>query len=507
MSVSLTKYHFTGFFVVTVPFTIGCMPADFNGAVDWQIQRDRATDAKSQAVEGMPFLRVDDYLLDRLAKVETLPADQVRTRMSECADECHLLALKTAVLEVERLSDRAIDDLWQKFFRDQTGPIDRRAKIRQRYLDSLSEGFKSFSGELATGSTDQLRDRARHVLAAARSSVKDRHGFETMMRMIRASHPTTPVPTKFDAPRVCVYSLGRLVKEPLQSDFDDARRLELLQRFAPRIVQQVPEMTAYASTCDMIGSVELRGSRAHVDVTIQTAQPSVYAYFRNAIVRDLERPQLVYCYWYPEHPPTQPGDPEAGPVDGATIRITLDSRMHPAIIEAVQNCGCHYRCFAARDLDCAAAKEFGVPPDKSLSALTRPDSAGIEIIVEDLFDRSNDEHRPPIILSPAAAHVPVGVTFDDSILKDRTILATNPYLLQPYELLENMPTPFGRASMFGSDGLVHNAGRAEGWLMAGTGMLSAGQPRQRGTQLICWDKHSFDDPHLLESSLRIPKDF
>jgi hypothetical protein len=38
-------------------------------------------------------------------------------------------------------------------------------------------------------------------------------------------------------------------------------------------------------------------------------------------------------------------------------------------------------------------------------------------------------------------------------------------------------------------------------------MLSAGQPRQRGTQLIHFDEFDFDDPKLLEKLLRLPDEF
>lgn len=493
--------------LVTVVLATGCMPTEFNDAIEWKIEQDRATDAKSQSVKGMAFLRVDDYLIDHMSAVEKLPAEQVRPRMVESIEQCHALALQSADMEIDHLSNAAIDELWLKFFHQKAATGDRRTEIRARYLQFLGDAYKEFAQGLKEASTEQLRETAHVICAAARPSIKNQHGNEPMMQMLRASHPTRPVPTEFVAPRINVYEFGQVVKGQLRSDFDDSRKLELLQRFAPRIVQQTPTQATYSPTCDQIGSVELHGSREHIEVAVQTVQPSVYAYFRNAVVRNRDHPQLVYCYWYPEHPPSRPGDPEAGPVDGATIRITLDSKQRPAIVEAVQNCGCHYRCFAARELDTWAAKEFGISADKSLSSLTRPDSGGIEIIVEDLFDFPADEVRAPNILAPAAIHVPTGVTFDDSIMSGRTVVATRPYALQPYELLENMPTAFGRASMFGADGLVHNAGRAEGWLMAGTGMLSAGQPRQRGTQLICWDKRSFDDPHLLETSLRLPTDF
>ncbi len=61
--------------------------------------------------------------------------------------------------------------------------------------------------------------------------------------------------------------------------------------------------------------------------------------------------------------------------------------------------------------------------------------------------------------------------------------------------------------MFGADGLVHNAGRPVGYLLAPTGMLSAGQPRKRGTQRVRWDDYLFDDPHFLERTLRLPRKF
>jgi hypothetical protein len=65
----------------------------------------------------------------------------------------------------------------------------------------------------------------------------------------------------------------------------------------------------------------------------------------------------------------------------------------------------------------------------------------------------------------------------------------------------------GVASMFGGDGLVHNAGRGEGWLLAPTGMLSAGQTRQLGTMKIRMDAYDYDDPRLLERNLRLPDGF
>jgi hypothetical protein len=61
--------------------------------------------------------------------------------------------------------------------------------------------------------------------------------------------------------------------------------------------------------------------------------------------------------------------------------------------------------------------------------------------------------------------------------------------------------------MFYDNGLAKKAQRPEGVFFTPAGLLSAGQPRQRGTQLIHWDHYDFDDPHLFERTLRLPSSF
>ena len=82
------------------------------------------------------------------------------------------------------------------------------------------------------------------------------------------------------------------------------------------------------------------------------------------------------------------------------------------------------------------------------------------------------------------------------------------YRLRKYDELENLETPAGRlTSMFQDNGLVKGARRPEGIYFTPAGLLSAGQPRQRGTQLIHFDNWDLDDPHLFEQALRLPSDF
>ena len=490
---------------------IGCMPAEFSDAVPWQLQKERATDAKSQSIKGMPFLRVDDYLLDRLAAASDGPDEQAREQIPKVIANCHTLAVDTARIEISQLSRTALANIWQHCFRDEPMPDDLEAAICRRYREQLDDDYRIFSDRLSSSdSTDDMREWARQIRDRARPSVKDHRGAGALLEGLRTSASSDLRGADTLASESDLYEPGNYVAEDVKSAFDDPHARDMLNRYAPLIVQESPRQAKYPASCDMIGTVRLEGRAGRIKVVIQTDAPSVYAYTRKAVVRQHEHLQLVYCYWFPEHPPTKLGDPEAGSIDGATLRITLDSESRPAIVEAVQNCGCHYRCFAARHLDDAARMEFGSPGDRELSALTRPEGGAIEVVAADLFDlpSGTDETQcRPIVFSPAAFHVPVAISFDEGVLGDRNVLSRRRYELHAYEILENMPTDFGRASMFGPDGLVHNAGRLEGWLMAGTGMLSAGQPRQRGTQLICWDKHAFDDPHLLEEVLRLPRDF
>jgi len=486
----------------------GCMPRDFGQAVAFQVRQNRTVDAKSQPVAGMPYLRVDDYLLDRLQAAGSDANPNSRARILELLDGCHKLALESSDNEIARLSDAAARDLWRHCFPGEPLPAKIQEEIRRRHAQSLADGYRKYKGRLSNlNSEDQVRAEAIDICQKARPSVKTQRGSGPLLEWAHRSQGAEVRRQPMGNTDIRVYEPGRTADDPVRSDFTDETTRTLLEKLAPVIAQEISRSARYAERIDQIGAVRLQGDPAHVEVSIDTSEPQVYAYVRRVVIHGHEYPQLVYCYWFPEHPPARRGDPEAGPIDGATLRVTLDGRDRPAVIEAVQNCGCHFRCFASRRLDAAAKAEFGSASDQDQSALTRPGGSMAAIFSEDLFDAPETGDPRPIVFSPAGSHVPVGVAFGATGLEGRKVLERKQYGLHPYELLENMPTDFGRASMFGADGLVHNAGRTEGWLLAGTGMLSAGQPRQRGTQLICWDKQSFDDPHLLEKVFRLPRDF
>lgn len=484
----------------------GCAPARFEDGVAWSINRYRTTNASTRPVSNKPYLRVNDYLIDRLKSVSQSPElPGAAVRLNDLLSQAHQLAMQSAADEVDRLPDRAIDQLWRHYFQEQPKHESPRQAVKQRYAEQLNNDYSAFLANVSDASSpEQIGQIALSVVRDAGPSAKDQRGAGTLLEMVatkyeRATPDIEALPGPFN-----IYTLGTA------GDFDsiDENDAAALARFAPALLQQRPTKPNYPPDDDDIGAVSLSGSSKNILVNIDTARPQVYAYTHKAIVGEKEYLQLVYCWWFPQHPAMSPGDPEAGNVDGATIRITLDTRGRPAILETIQNCGCHIRCFASDDIETRARSEYSAKSTND-NALEKPTDAKPRLDVSGTFESPESNVDPHLVaVSRAGFHDVVEIQGNlAAVMNTRQIASRQEYQLLPYETLEHLPTNFGHASMFGPDGLVHNAGRLEGWLLAPTGMRSAGQPRQRGTQLICWDALDFDDPHLLEKTLQLPSDF
>ena len=151
---------------------------------------------------------------------------------------------------------------------------------------------------------------------------------------------------------------------------------------------------------------------------------------------------------------------------------------------------------------------LGEPVDGKFYCL-EPDVEGkYDLIIPKVIEADTKPELPlAIVRCGAGTHAVVDVDLDESE-GDGSVVETRTYELMPYDDLERLATRSGRVvSMFLPNGLVRGAGRLEGEIFKPLGMLSAGQPRQRGTHLIQWDQYDFDDPRLLEKTLRLPADF
>jgi len=484
----------------------GCAPSSLVDGVPWEIRQRGTTNAASQSVRGYPCLRVNAFLLDKLADVQNIDdVDAVRHEMLRALSGSAELAQYGVNNEIDRLPESSLVKLWRGHFPDEPRPANLRKAIRERFWQGAHERLEQLRQWVMSASMASDIHRLAHRMAqSAESSPKTRHGGGPLLRLVAASIKENHGPLDRGGPLVDLYE----PREAMPAGWGtEGREVRLLARYAPLIVQERLDDADYPPDTDLIGTVALVGSAAHNRVIIDTTAPSVYAYGQHTWINGKQCLQLTYTHWFPRHPRLKPMDAEAGVIEGATLRITLDANDRPAVFETVLNCGCYHRCYPAESLETVACGAFGRPLDGKRFCIERTMGGKMDWIIPETVADPDGDREIPVLFSRAGYHGLSGVEWGTPDLDNRTVLRRFTYTLRPYEELEHLPVGNGYRSMFDADGLVRGARRWEGVLMAPTGMLSAGQPRQRGTQLLHWDQYDFDDPHLLEQCLRLPGDF
>jgi hypothetical protein len=495
------------------------LPQGYADGVNWITEKHEVRDAKAQRVTHWPCLRVDPVLADQLDGLLKEP-DLARAKEQACQflDEAHRLALESASNELGRLDADGWKELTTIYFNVDVEPTD---EVKQ----TLAQEFRN--------RTDTQVWFLRRQVEVARDVAAIRAALEPIRLRIE---PSVKTENRFaqTAPLLLFSLPAKLAQESIHNDeatcqqdetFEAAVHYEpavepaaggpgnvnptvkdwdLLRRFAPTIVQERPATLKYAATADELGRVKINDDAS---ITIDTAQPAVYGYARTVLIAGRPHVQLIYAIWYPEHPRLKGAfDPEAGKIDGATIRITLDARKQPALFETLNNCGCHHRIYPTLAIEAAARAQFGAPLSGKLFSVERDVEGKYDLIIPKAIDSSAGER--PLVRCRAGTHAVVDVDFTDKHHAGEPVAQRRGYSLLSYDDLESLRSPGGKVmSMFESNGLVRGAERMEGELFKPLGMLNAGQPRQRGTQLIHWDQYDFDSPKLLENTLRIPASF
>jgi hypothetical protein len=479
----------------------GCAPHEFDRAIGYYSEREHVRDAAARRTRAAWFLRFDTELIHELDLAIAEPdEDAARALAEKTLRRANILAIKSTTAEIERLSDTARQEL--AALAKSSVEVDSLAsEVRGRAEADLE-------AELAVGhlmSGQQWRARIKEIRAGVEPLPDDRDraarrvlllglsplvaaGIEQKEREIQASVRTRRAPR---VERGAIWT-------PAFSREDDATK------WAPLIAVDWPRGRDYPEDLDRIGAISLSGTREKITVSVVPKQPTVYTYVSTANIHGKSYGQLNYVWWFSDRPAISPDDAAAGHIDGGTLRLTLDRTNRPAIAEIILNCGCGHELYVAEDIENAAAREFGPPLEGAEYSIELRSNGKRPILVAGTFDRSSDPSRPLVVLQ-AGTHEPLGLVFSvnpTSVTDD--IAETHEFELRGYDTLDRLPLGDGVASMFGSDGLVHFAGRREGFLLAPSGILSAGQPRKRGTQRIRWDEYLFDDPTLLASTLRLP---
>jgi len=490
--------------LTTIPLA-GCAPATFQRALREAIVRSRVADPAARRTTSSSGLRLNAALIsdldDAIVRKDSDKMRQDAERVYRAAAE---LAQTVTRREIARLPLDERRKLGQEFdSADSTPALSERF---DRYVAGvLEQDLRSIEQDSPTSLVRKLRALRRGV-----EPLPDDRGRLTRRLMLSWAALPTWIGLGMEEAKLAEKNAARIQKKfdrvaiwrPSASTSGSQ-----LERSAPVIVVEWPEHRSYAERDDRLGAVRLAREAGALSVSIDPATPEVYAYESLAKIRGRRYPQLVYVWWFPERPEMSRNDPAAGHIDGGMLRLTFDSRGRVALAETSLNCGCGHQIFVSSDLEQAAQEAFGAPLRDKRFSVEQHVPGKHDLSVIDTFDAPSDGARPTMYLA-AGYHEVCRLTFaDPSADAALRLVAESAYRVAAYDALDALPVESGVGSMFGADGLVHGAGRREGFLLAPTGMLSAGQPRKRGTHRIRWDDYLFDDPRLFERTLRLPPEF
>lgn len=222
---------------------------------------------------------------------------------------------------------------------------------------------------------------------------------------------------------------------------------------------------------DRIGRISATGANVHVDTT----DPALYTYVSYTTFAGKVLVQLNYVVWFPARAAQSRFDIYAGPLDGITWRVTLDSDGSVLLADTMHNCGCYYMAFPGGALEPRPGIEEFAEPLWIPQALP-PTEDGRFVI-----QLSGGEHY---VRGIRALNDPASVT---------------PLRVLPYAVLKNLPLDDGASrSLFGPDGLIDESARGERFVLWPLGIRSAGAMREAGHHAIAFvGQRHFDDPGLL----------
>ncbi len=487
---------------------LGCAPSEFGPAEAYYAERHHVRDAAARHATSYWFLRFDELAIsdldDAIEAGRAGNAERMRRLAEQVLRAASSIACASGQGEIDRMPEsgrRELADLADC-------PADA-ARLKEAYATRCQAALVDLLARHAELSNTTLCRELEQIHRAIEPAPDDQGRLARQILFAWAAAPAWMGVNKIDdaheskPPATESDSIGRAAVWSPKSNGD----ADPFVSFAPTIAIEWPEARDYPADYDRFGEVYLSGSTDDIHVHVNATRPVLYTYHSEAKINGRRHRQLVYVWWFSDRPAMTDDDPAAGHIDGDTLRITLGSDGRPAVFEVLQSCGCGHLVYVADDVERRAREQFGGPlPDKTL-AVERNVAGKRDLYVSGTVPVP-DAHVRPVVFIQAGFHEVSGLRcMSASAPTDAETVEEHAYSLVPYSRLEQLPLGEGVASMFGPDGLVHNAGRTEGYLLAPTGILSAGQPRKRGTQKIRWDDYSFEDPRLLEKTLRLPDDF
>jgi hypothetical protein len=454
---------------------------EFFSLLDQAVKESGVRNAADFPVAGFPYLRTNRFLT---ALKKDLSSDAGKEQWVRRLQQLDLDGRRK---EIQNLPAENLADLAR-----QLGISADRKNLYER-LDFYSE-------KLLTG--DQRRPDFYETLQAAVTSPSE---YSTAMRIV-GLYPLTCIPVaavtrnvqdkfkkRLNAPADQLVTLGELTAYgPSQSaeyseqivrrildrarqnalgvpQPSDADQRLLLAMLAPVIYQDV------AADYDMIGEVAWQENK----VSINPIRPTVYYYSSCARLKGLPILQLNYVFWYSaRNGPLSPCI-ERGPVDGLSVRVSLDNDGHPFMVDIMNNCGCYH---------------FFVPNHQKVAELI-PAPDALDAFVPQWLPASYPQERLRLRIISGWHQV-------SHINGAMTAAAFLPYQLVAYDRLETLPRQDQTyESIFNSKGIVKNSERIEPLIFFPMGIPDIGSMRQRGHHAVKFiGREHFDDPDIFDKN-------
>ncbi|MEE8540791.1 MAG: hypothetical protein V3S66_03930 [Desulfobacterales bacterium] len=216
-------------------------------------------------------------------------------------------------------------------------------------------------------------------------------------------------------------------------------------------------------------------------VKIDPSNPTVYYYFTHAFFNEKPVLQINYVFWYSNRRGADAPWIEWGNVDGLTIRITLDAKGEPLMVDGMNNCGCYHFFFPPK----------GTLPKKA-SSRWEPGPFAPQRLPENF-----PANRLVLRINSGWHQVQRATT-----TRPKAPGGAHMYRLVPYDILETLPRAEKKTeSVFNAKGILKGSDRIEPLLLFSTGIRDVGAMRQRGHHPIkLVGKAHFDDPYLFDKS-------
>ncbi len=341
---SWTMFFLRSAAILTLVCAHGCStpPASFVDGVEYVAHQGHIHDAHATHVKHHPELRVNDALVERLEHAASTSAhlDEARQTALTFIDEAHALSIAVTRDEIDMLDEDGLAELNRLYFEDTPKSKAQIFEIFAAETDYSAALLRERVQQANT--TDELDAVLQPLRDDLETPVRAQGRFGRMAPWLLFTIPSQiaidDIYDEEERGNCDVAFDSATVYAPVDGESPDVRFGELLTRFAPIIVQEsTPADATYADSVDRIGTVE-----AVDDDTIEvwTGRASVYGYARELCIAGTPHVQLIYTHWYPEHPELEPNDPEAGHIEGVTLRITLDAEQRPLLFETLYNCGC-----------------------------------------------------------------------------------------------------------------------------------------------------------------------